>query len=153
MFALLMGVIGASGTAVSLDEVIGAPSIRAIAGALLCSVVGGYLLIAAIAIISDALLRALFPERIEREGELVRVRVRSRWGRRSDARLPRSIIRDVVLVPWQLGTQEVWVVVDGDRMFRVAEATSLQDAQRHAHAVAAAIHGREPLPRARVVKS
>jgi hypothetical protein len=75
-----------------------------------------------VALGGGGLLRIIFPERLTSAGDTLRVRVVSRWGLRTDVRLPRTDLTAAALLPWQLGTREVWMIHRSGAAFRVIGA-------------------------------
>jgi hypothetical protein len=78
---------------------------------------------------ANVLLRFVLPERITSQGDTLRVRVETRYWRRSDARFPRADLAFTELRAWQHGLREVWVVHRSGAAFRVANGSSLEEAE------------------------
>lgn len=78
---------------------------------------------------TSALLRLVFPARLDGSGDVIWVRVESGWGRRTDARVEKSAIRGVELRRWQHGLQEIWVTHESGLAFRAFGPRMPEEAQ------------------------
>jgi hypothetical protein len=107
----------------------------------------GLVLIApALAVLGHTVLRIVLPERIESAGDVIHLRI-VRSVRRSDAWIAKAAIRAVELRGWQLGMQQVWLVLASGAACRVSGAQMPLEAHRFAAKIGSVLASREVVTR------
>ncbi len=120
-------------------------------------VVGAALVAWSTTVLVKYVLAFVLPPRLDGSGRSLRVRVATRWFRRSDAWLDKEEIGEVTLRPWQHGQLQVWIVLDSGARFRVSEPlragpARLLTAKLEQLVCSREVDPRAPIPRAHLVR-